>query len=86
LIDGDDCLIADFGFPIRSKRLPSGAFESQRESEDWHFSRGMATLGLKTMVTRRVGTNHFGLKGYRNDYPWGRLESDTATRSKWGEE
>ena len=44
----------------------------------------MATIGVKTLVTRRVATVHFGIKGFRNDYPWGTLEHDEATRGKWG--
>jgi hypothetical protein len=80
----DGCLVADFGFPIRSRLQVDGMFVSERESEDWHFSRGMAAIGVKTLSTRRVATVHFGMHGYRNDYPWGTLEHDTATEGKWG--
>jgi hypothetical protein len=83
-VDASGCLVVDFGFPIRSRALPNGDFISERESEDWHFSRGMAQLGLKTLATRRVATIHFGQKGYRNDFPWGKLEHDVATQEKWG--
>jgi hypothetical protein len=83
-VDASGCLVIDFGFPIRSRALPNGDFISERESEDWHFSRGMAQLGLKTLATRRVATIHFGQKGYRNDFPWGKLEHDVATQEKWG--
>lgn len=83
-VDSNGCLVADFGFPIRSVLLEDGLFQSQRESEDWHFSRGMARIGLKTLATRRVTTIHFGQRGYRNDYPWGKLEHDVATQDKWG--
>ena len=83
-VDADGCLVADFSFPIRSKVLPNGTFVSERESEDWHFSRGMAAIGVKTLATRRVSTIHFGQRGFRNDYPWGKLEHDVATQEKWG--
>ena len=82
--DANGCLVADFAFPICSRVLPDGEVVSERESEDWHFSRGMASLGLKTLATRRVATIHFGPRGYRNDAPWGKLEHDTATEVKWG--
>lgn len=83
-VDEHGCLVADFGFPIRSRLQPDGFFVSERESEDWHFSRGMASIGVKTLATRRAATIHFGQHGYRNDYPWGKLEHDTATQEKWG--
>lgn len=83
-LDVNGCLVADFGFPIRSHVLENGDVVSERESEDWHFSRGMASLGLKTLATRRVTTIHFGQKGFRSDYPWGNLEHDTATQDQWG--
>lgn len=83
-VDEHGCLVADFGFPIRSRLQDNGMFISERESEDWHFSRGMAAIGVKTLATRRVATIHFGQKGFRNDYPWGKLEHDTATQDKWG--
>lgn len=85
-VDAQGCLVADFGFPIRSRLQEDGFFVSERESEDWHFSRGMAAIGVKTLVTRRVATIHFGHKGYRNDHPWGTLEHDEATKDKWGAE
>lgn len=83
-VDADGCLVADFGFPIRSKLQDNGTVESQRESEDWHFSRKLAELGLKTLGTTRVAATHFGQRGFRNDYPWGLLEHDEATKAKWG--
>ena len=83
-VDEDGCLVADFGFPIRSRLQDDGMFISERESEDWYFSRGMAAIGVKTLATRRVATIHFGQQGFRNDYPWGKLEHDTATQEKWG--
>jgi len=85
-VDANNCLVADFAFPICSRVLPDGEVVSERESEDWHFSRGMAQLGLNTLVTRRVATIHFGSRGYRNDSPWGKMEHDEATQSKWGAE
>ena len=83
-VDTQDCLVCDFGFPIRSRLQDDGLLVSERESEDWHFPRGMAAIGVKTLATRRVATIHFGQKGFRNDHPWGTLEHDEATRGKWG--
>jgi hypothetical protein len=82
-VDDNNCLVADFSFPIRGLMLPTGEIVHQRESEDWHFSRMIAELGAKTYATRRVSTIHFGQKGYRNDYAWGRMKFDEATEGKW---
>jgi hypothetical protein len=83
-VDKNRCLVADFAFPIRGRMLDSGEIVHERESEDWHFSRMIASLGLKTLATRRVSTVHFGQKGFRNDHKWGVMEHDEATRSRWG--
>lgn len=83
-VDQNKCLVADFAFPIRGRMLDSGEIVHERESEDWHFSRMIASLGLKTLATRRVSTIHFGQKGFRNDHKWGLLEHDEATKERWG--
>lgn len=83
-VDSNNCLVADFSFPIRGRVLPTGEVVHERESEDWHFSRMIASLGAKTFATRRVSTIHFGSKGFRNDHKWGLLEHDEATRARWG--
>lgn len=82
-VDKNNCLVADFAFPIRGRMLPTGDIIHERESEDWHFSRMIASLGLKTYATRRVSTIHFGTKGFRNDHKWGLMEHDEATRARW---
>lgn len=82
--DTNNCLVADFAFPIRGRLLPTGEIIHERESEDWHFSRMIAGLGLKTLATRRVSTIHFGTKGFRNDHKWGVMEHDEVTRVRWG--
>jgi predicted O-methyltransferase YrrM len=82
-VDKNACLVADFSFPIRGRLLANGEIIHERESEDWHFSRMIAGLGAKTLATRRVSTIHFGQKGFRNDYAWGRMQHDEATRAKW---
>lgn len=83
-VDENSCLRASFAFPIRARLLPDGKFVHERESEDWHFSRMIAGLGVKTLATRRVSTVHYGQKGFRNDHAWGKLEHDEPTRPKWG--
>lgn len=85
-VDGHGCLVADLSFPIRGRLTDNGEFVHERESEDWHFSRMMARLGMKTLATRRVTTVHYGTAGYRNDHAWGKLEHDEATKVKWGAE
>lgn len=82
--DANGALVADFSFPIRGRMLADGRIIHERESEDWHFSRMIAGLGLKTLATRRVSTIHFGTKGFRNDHKWGLMEHDEATRERWG--
>ncbi len=82
-VDHQGCLLATLAFPIRARLLESGEFVHERESEDWHFSRGVADLGLRTFVTRRVFTVHHGSMGYRNNYAWGKWDHDEATAHKW---
>lgn len=81
--DGNGCLAIDLAFPIRARVQENGEIVHERESEDWHLSRKIAEVGLKTFVTRRVSTIHFGQKGFRNDHAWGTLEHDDATAEKW---
>jgi len=61
-----------------SKDAESGKWTTKAESEDWWFSRQMAARGLKYFATRKVGLEHFGLHGYRNDRDWGNAAADPA--------
>lgn len=84
--DDNGCLKAIFNFPLQAKLQADGTFEHQRESEDWYFSRQIASLGAKTYATRKVQTHHVGDTGYPNTTDWGRWEHDEHTRHKWGGE
>lgn len=82
--DENNRLIATLSFPIGAELMPDGTIEHRRESEDWYFSRMVASLGLKTAATRKVSATHFGTTPYTNEKPWGHyLFGDEATRNKW---
>lgn len=84
-VDENGMLKATLSFPIGAQMMPDGTIEHRRESEDWYFSRMIASLGLKTFATRKVSATHYGTTPYSNDRPWGEsLFGDEATRSKWG--
>jgi predicted O-methyltransferase YrrM len=77
-------LMCWFDFPTRIRRdAEDEAWISLRESEDWFFSRQLAKVGAKTMITRKVSLNHEGGASFRNDEAWGRYEFDEDTRNVW---
>ena len=80
----DGTLKISLAFPIRGRLAEDGTIVHERESEDWYFSRKIAEQTRNTYATRRVSTIHFGQRGYRNDYAWGAMEHDEATRGMWG--
>jgi hypothetical protein len=59
-------------------------FVARGESEDWFFSRQIHKLGIRSFITRRLALNHMGQAAFPNSQPWGTLEHDEQTRSKWG--
>lgn len=75
---------AYFAFPERVYRDPlTGKWTHSRESEDWFFSRCLASMGAKTAITRKVKLKHLGRVGYPNSEPWGEWEHDWATAKNW---
>ncbi|MCK5017059.1 MAG: class I SAM-dependent methyltransferase [Candidatus Peribacteraceae bacterium] len=75
---------AYFAFPERVYRDPlSGQWVHARESEDWFFSRCMASMNAKTAITRKVRLTHIGKAGFPNKEPWGDWEHDWASAKNW---
>jgi len=74
-----------FGFPTRAIRGDDGAWQHQRESEDWLFSRDLFTRGiLDTYVTRRIRLTHHGKMDFTNGPGWGNfVDGDDNTADKW---
>jgi hypothetical protein len=67
--------------------MPDGTIQHRRESEDWYFSRMLASLPIKTFATRKVSATHYGMTPYVNNRPWGEhLFGDEGTKAKWGGE
>lgn len=60
-------------------RKENGLFYADVEPEDWYFSRQLATLGARVMVTRRVGLRHAGRANFPNrGEAWGDWEFDRS--------
>lgn len=82
--DEHRCLHAFFNFPLRARRHADGHLVHERESEDWFFSRKLAELGARTLITRKVGLKHVGSMEFGNTEPWGSYRNgDQDTRSNW---
>lgn len=83
--DENGFLLAVLNFPVAAKLNDDGTVQHLRESEDWYFSRKVAEIGLKTFITRKVRTTHYGDTGYDNFRPWGDyLFGDQDTKQRWG--
>ena len=82
--DADGFVIADFNFPLRIRRCNGDRFQDLRESEDWHFSRQLAALGVKTSITRGISITHIGPRGFGNQGAWGTyLNGDEDSKENW---
>lgn len=87
LIDVRSEFIEHVHFEINDEvfRKDDGMFYADVEPEDWYFSRQLATLGAKVMVTRRVKLRHMGGVPFPNTNEWGAWEFDrTAVKSADG--
>lgn len=83
-VDENGWLKATLSFPIAAQMQSDGSIEHRRESEDWYFSRMLASLPLKTFATRKVSATHYGMTPYGNNRPWGDyLFGDEATKQNW---
>jgi len=81
--DAEGYCIADFNFPLRIRRN-GDRFQHLRESEDWHFSRKLAELSVKTSITRVVRAEHIGPRAYGNQGDWGTyLNGDEDSKENW---
>jgi hypothetical protein len=63
----------------RIDKMDDGKFIPRVFSEDWLFSSTLSTMGVKVMVTRKVGVIHFGIAPFGTGgkfRPWGQLEHD----------
>lgn len=69
---------AFFFFTMRDRlqKLRDGRWSPQSDSEDWDFSRKMASRGARYFCTRKVSTQHMGAWAYRNDCEWGTWKTD----------
>lgn len=74
--DGTTPFYFTFNHEVRKKE--DGVWTMAAESEDWFFSRVMASRGLKYWATRKVVLEHYGIHGYRNDSAWGTEDFDTV--------
>jgi hypothetical protein len=72
-----------FDFPTVVLKNESGQWVNYRESEDWFFSRGLASCGARTFVTRKVAVSHIGAAGYVNNEPWGTFAEDEDSAPGW---
>jgi hypothetical protein len=63
-----------FNFPTRVYRQADGQAKSQRESEDWYFSRTLWEHGGRIVATREVRLGHIGDFSFPNWEPWGKIQ------------
>jgi len=81
-VEPDGTVPICFNFPTRVHRDASGQFHSQRESEDWYFSRTLWERGGKLVATRKVRLGHQGGFTFPNWEPWGQFK-DGDQESTW---
>jgi len=74
-----------FNFPTRVIRDAGGQYHSQRESEDWYFSRMLWKHGGKLVATRKVRLGHIGNFTFPNWEPWGQFKNGDQ-ESKWAKQ
>ncbi len=72
-----------FDFPTRVYKNAEGKWVNDRESEDWNFSRKIASLGAKTFATRKLAVAHRGHCDYPNSELWGDWDHDRDTAANW---
>lgn len=59
-------------FTINDKIVyENGVWQAYCESEDWNFSRQCHKLGVRLFATRKIITEHNGIKAFRSDAIWG---------------
>jgi len=81
-VEADGTVPICFNFPTRVYRDAGGQAHSQRESEDWYFSRTLWEHGGKLVATRKVRLGHQGQFTFPNWEPWGKFKNGDE-ESKW---
>ncbi len=84
---GRTFIMAHFEFPNAIEEIEVNGekqFVARGESEDWHFSRTIHKLGIRSFITRKLALDHMGTAAYPNTCAWGTAEHDEATKAKWG--
>jgi len=72
LVDMRKPWVENVCFTINDKIVfEKGQWRAYVEPEDWNFSRQCRALGCRLFVTRKVITEHCGLRAYRSDEIWG---------------
>lgn len=75
-------LVYAFRFENDIQRDPeTGLYHSFVASEDWLFSRHLASVGASVYATRKVKLVHAGDARYANDMIWGEWQTDKAFQS-----
>lgn len=68
---------AFFHFTLNDRIVRTGnQWAMETESEDWFFSRRLASRGGRYFATRKVRVKHVGKWNYRNDVEWGRWQTE----------
>lgn len=77
-------LAIDLNFPRKTFRDAEGNWKFLRESEDWHFSRGLHRAGAKYYATHKNQVRHIsGGVPFPNYGRWGQQDHDEETRPLW---